>query len=85
MSSFFSCAYGPSPVQPPPVLVTLRQWGIASAVIYAVGIPCVFAFILVYYRREIHEDQQLHANGTGDTPETNKHFSIRRRYNQIYE
>ena len=69
----------------PPTLVTLRQWSIASAVLYTVGIPAVFAVILFRYRVEIREDQKLLAAGTGASPATNPHFSVRRRFNQLYE
>lgn len=54
-------------------------------VLYAVGIPCVFAWILFRNRVAVKLDQTLYVLGTGDTPSTNEHLSTRRRFNQLYK
>ena len=69
----------------PAALATLRKWSIASAVLYTVGIPAAFAFILFRYRHEIREDQVLLSQGIGASAATNPHFSVRRRFHQLYD
>ena len=72
-------------LQPPPELVTLRKWSIASAILYSLGIPCVFGVVLFLHQREIVEDQRLLVRGTGGSAQSNPYFHIRQRFNQLYE
>ena len=46
-----------------PIYGTLYPWAIASIVVYGCGIPLLFAFILVRFRKEIKGDQALRAVG----------------------
>ena len=73
------------PNQPPKALLTLRKFGIASAVVYTMGIPLAFGYILLKHRHEIRADQELLARGLGGAPATNPNFHIRQRFNQLYE
>ncbi len=71
-------------VQPPPPLVTMRRWAIASAVIYAVGIPATFAYVLFKHRKDIQADQTLRVYGYGNSRAQNPNFAVRQRYQKLY-
>lgn len=75
----FSCV-----LQPPPSLVTIKKWAIASAVFYVVGIPATYAFILFKHRESIVADQQLRVKGQGNSRRLNPHFPTRQRYQRLY-
>lgn len=70
---------------PSQALLLMRKVSIAAIVLYAVGIPCVFGYILFRHRKAIHADQVLLAKGLGSSALTNPNFRIRQRYNQLYE
>lgn len=72
-------------LQPPAALVGIRRWAIASAVVYAVGIPFGFAWVLYRHRAEMREDQLLLSKGTGNSEESNPQYHVRRKYNQLYQ
>lgn len=71
-------------LQPPPPLVRIRKWAVASAVLYAAGIPLVFAWLLFSHRREIQADQQLRVRGQGNSRALNPYFPVRQRYQKLY-
>ena len=52
--------------------------------LYAVGIPCLFGFILLRHRTGIQYDQLLRQKGEGDTALTNPYLFLRRRYGKLY-
>ncbi len=81
---FIVCACIRWCMQPPPPLVTMRRWAIASAVIYAVGIPATFAYVLFKHRKEIQADQTLRTNGYGNSRAQNPNFAVRQRYQKLY-
>ena len=62
----------------------IRKWAIASAVLYAAGIPLVFAWLLFSHRREIQADQQLRVQGQGNSRALNPYFPVRQRYQKLY-
>jgi hypothetical protein len=70
--------------QPPPVLLRIRKWAIASAVLYAAGIPLIFAWILFRYRNSIRADQEMRSHGQGNSRNLNPFFAIRQRYQKLY-
>jgi hypothetical protein len=70
--------------QPPPVLLRIRKWAIASAVLYAAGIPIIFAWILFRYRNSIRADQEMRSHGQGNSRNLNPFFAIRQRYQKLY-
>lgn len=72
-------------LKPPAALVSIRRWSIASAVVYAVGVPLGFAWILFRYRTEMYEDQVLLSKGTGNSPDSNPQYHVRRKFNQLYQ
>ncbi len=53
-------------------------------ILYALGIPCLFALILLRHRRGIRFDQVLKQRGEGESPLTNPYLHLRRRYGKLY-
>lgn len=72
-------------LQPPAVLARIRRWAIFSAVVYTVGVPLGFAWVLFRYRVQIREDQLLLSRGIGNSPESNPQYHVRRKFNQLYQ
>ncbi len=62
----------------------LRKWALVTLPLYGIGIPSLFIGVLVYYRKEIAEDQLLRKQGLGYTAASNPHFSMRRRFQKLY-
>ena len=63
----------------------MRKWAIVSIFVYALGIPCWFAWVLSRYSTAIKADQGLFMLGTGDSAATNSCYSTRRRFSQLYK
>jgi hypothetical protein len=63
---------------------TLRPYAILSILVYTIGIPFAFACILYRKRVEIRADQALKEQEIGDSADTNPNFSVRRRYQELY-
>jgi hypothetical protein len=55
-----------------------------ALVVYAVGIPLAFLYLLVRHRVGIKADQVLKLQGLGNTSATNPNFHIRRRLQKLY-
>jgi hypothetical protein len=53
-------------------------------VVYTVGLPASFFVALMRHRLAIVADQKLRELNTGDSPDTNPHFPIRTRYQELY-
>ena len=64
--------------------MTLRPYAIASLLVYTLGIPLAFGAILYVHRKEIEADQKLREAGEGNTPDSNPHYFIRTRYQELY-
>jgi hypothetical protein len=83
-----SCCVHPNPhaltPQPGGVHDQLKPWAYGSLVAYTLGLPAVFAGILVVYRREILADQELRSNSAGNSRASNPHFSVRQRFQELY-
>jgi hypothetical protein len=62
----------------------MKPAAVASLVFYTAGFPVAFLAILIRYRREIFLDQTLRQQHKGTDPDTNPHFHIRRRYQELY-
>ena len=67
-----------------PVYSQLRLFCIVSLCVYGIGIPCLFAGIILYNRIAIRADQDLCAAGIGDTASDNPQLFVRRRYGKLY-
>ena len=61
----------------------MRAVGGLCIVLYGLGLPVLFAFLLWRYRREITADQQLRAKAEGETSLTNPQIHIRRRFRKL--
>ncbi len=68
-----------------PTFVRMRKVGSTALVVYGMGVPVVFSYILWRYRKEITADQVLRAKGEGETSLTNPNIQIRRRFRKLYE
>ena len=66
------------------VYVTLRRWASLFVVVYGVGIPALFFFMLFWHRHGIKRDQELRKYGDGNTAARNPDIAIRRRYSKLY-
>jgi hypothetical protein len=62
----------------------MKPWGYLSIFVYTIGLPSLFAGILYHNREGIIADQQLREKSRGITRETNPHFHIRMRYQELY-
>jgi hypothetical protein len=60
-------------------------WAMTCLILYGVGIPVLFAVLLVRNRRAIVADQTLRVRGEGDIKDTNPDFNTRRRFRKLYE
>jgi hypothetical protein len=67
-----------------PVFRTLLPWAVVSFVVYGMGIPGLFGFILYKHRVAIQGDQSLRALGLGYTPASNPYFRYRQRFQKLY-
>ena len=54
-------------------------------VVFVLGVPGVFATLLVYHRDAMKADQRLRMRGEGATAITNPIIIIRRRFRKLYE
>jgi hypothetical protein len=61
----------------------MKPAAILSLVFYTAGMPLTFLFILVRYRYEIYRDQSLRQRNQGNSEQSNPHFQIRRRYQEL--
>lgn len=61
----------------------MRAVGGLCIVLYGLGLPVLFAFLLWRYRREITADQRLRAKAEGETSLTNPQIHIRRRFRKL--
>ncbi len=61
----------------------MRAVGGLCTVLYGLGIPALFAFLLWRYRKEITADQRLRAKAEGETSLTNPQIHIRRRFRKL--
>jgi hypothetical protein len=62
----------------------LLPWGVVCMVVYGVGIPALFAYILYKNRVSIKGDQSLRAVGLGFSEASNPYFNVRKRYQKLY-
>ena len=62
----------------------LKPWAYASLIIYGLGIPSTFGFIISCNLAKVRSDQKLRIHGFGDTKESNPHWAFRRKYYQLY-
>lgn len=62
----------------------MKPAAVLSLVCYTVGLPLGFLVILVAHRHAIFKDQSLRQRNMGDTPQSNPHFHVRRRYQELY-
>jgi hypothetical protein len=60
-------------------------WALVCLVLYGVGIPVLFAVLLLRNRRAIVADQTMRVRGEGDVKDTNPNFNVRRRFRKLYE
>jgi hypothetical protein len=67
-----------------PVYARLYPWSVGSIVLYGLGIPLLFVYVLTVYKNEVKADQALRINGLGDSPEDNPQLSVRKRYQKLY-
>ena len=65
--------------------VLMRRVGIASIVLFGIGLPALFVAILWQHRRAMFVDQLLRMRNEGETAMTNPHIVVRRRYRKLYE
>ncbi len=70
--------------QPGGVQESLKPAAIASLVLYSAGLPATFLFILLRHRVAIRIDQALRLANDGATRDSNPHFHIRQRYQNLY-
>ncbi len=70
--------------QPGGLQEQMKPWGYLSMVVYTIGLPILFAWILYHNQEGIIADQQLREKCRGITRETNPHFHIRMRYQELY-
>jgi hypothetical protein len=71
-------------VQPGGVQERMKPWGYASMVVYTMGLPVLFTWLLYQHREGIRADQQLRAQNRGLSRESNPHFHLRMRYQELY-
>ena len=67
-----------------PAHYSLVPWGIGSLVVYGVGVPAAFAWVLWRHRGAMERDVTLWAAGKGDSDATNADYGVRRRYGRLY-
>ena len=63
----------------------MRSVAVVLLVVFGLGLPLLFLFLLRRHRNEMFVDQLLRVRGEGETAMTNPHISIRRRYRKLYE
>lgn len=63
----------------------LLPWAIVGTVLYAVGIPLAFGYLLFHYRAQVRADQELKIRGEGSIPESNPNINVRKRFRKLYE
>jgi hypothetical protein len=71
-------------LQPGGVQERLKPWAFLSMSIYTIGMPLSFAGVLFRHRDAIRADQQLRAQGGGESHVTNPNLHIRKRYQELY-
>ena len=62
----------------------LVPFAAVSLVVYTVGIPATFGYILFRHATAIRADQELLVLGMGNNMQTNSSFVLRKRYQELY-
>jgi hypothetical protein len=68
-----------------PTYRRMRAVGGLTLVVYGVGLPMMFAWLLHTHGPAVIADQELRARDEGETPLTNPNIHIRRRLRKLYE
>ena len=63
----------------------MSRIGLASIVLYGLGLPAAFGYLLWRHGDAINADQQLRMRGEGETSLTNPNIRVRRRFRKLYE
>jgi hypothetical protein len=62
----------------------LKPWAYTALVMYGIGVPSLFAFVLVTNSKKVRADQHLRMLGMGNTKASNPNWTFRKKYYQIY-